>query len=1392
MSQQYHAMTIQDRVAFIKRDAADRLADALRVAEGAELRNKMDACQRAYDLARSQHSAYEDARQAAESMTLSDSLTRAHQVHAVVSTTIQSMTAALEAIDDVSSVYVDDAYSLIEAEERVVRAYADELHVLRTDVMVGTMFPDRSSWTVDAESRMLAALLVQLDEVRSAKAQALAQRPHVVSWRSDLQARLGVVQSTLASIRQAYDMRYTQKLQATQDQVASAESTTHSVASHAASATEAWKHGKTLKARAAAQRAAGDSAWLATAQEAAASIAQAKSMVQAASAAAESARAELEQIEHAIDELMGMRDELQMYENRSPNDPAFQNQTLEAWRLSRLPGMRAAIENHERDLSRLSGAIADEEAVLEELQHLEASTSHDWLTAIANKLSETYEDAEHIYNDAVALIPEISGAAARIDDAAQRIVPEIVAAAADMADLEQLAQSYRVATPSTEDPKALSQRLEDLMGVISEMDATEARGEAFARELRELLDGVRQTLVTIDADMDGSSISDSIDALDARSNEIGQIKDALVAAAPQYDVGGPIRTRIEAAISAATRYQEEIQAWRSDGLVRVLQPYQALVAGYQGQQNEYDTTVQQALQSLAQRAQVRQELGELVSDWRMRVDQAIAAAQEPEKRFDATASEAAIRLVEAMAVIPEDIVPSGVRPRWVDARKSFAQLVAAHERSAFVFSQLAAYRMPRARKRWQPVAPVISRMTSPKPDAVVGLNRPYIQIMYNNDPNVREDPKAGIFEGRLFDMFVVTQMIVSDAEKFDVVETFGAPHFFTSGKFAQRVSLAGYVRSEPRVPVAAKAEGRRISTRGALIPDMDEIDEFDRVSDYVVMKMLYDQHWRATLLADRKGFLRLYVDGDFFDGYIQNMQFSRSSDIDSLVQWTMQFVAFRHWHVDQARIRNALAARYSAPELAQSGDMPEKYALAEIADAINDAALYVGKTADRAVFDAVSLRLLYDVRQASLKPLDGSFGFVRATRAGESVAVAVDSEVADAITVLLDGQVVTPKLTLDRKAYAVSLRFDASKLSQNMRELGKLDVRVVFSRLTRPSDVTIVYSIEIEPSVETLDLSAVFTYTVGSETGVLGATRSKSFFMSVFGKEVPLGLRQFCVKFSAPKPFDPALIAYAPTSRVALGVAKLGSEPNSVEWTMPPLFIAHKVQSVAPEDGGRRLACDVIMDDSVAEALARMEHPCDSLVIELDFMVSGERVQYRISGPVDGFKSLRSSKVFVRVVPSGQSDFAQSKTVSGITVRLACIAADPRLPAELISKAKALLKKTTFSFRAEVGSGYRAVGSFCGDPMTGQLRLMRMVRAEGLPTAVSCALRSVSVSDPDSSGTVVVSAAYALAQQHMRDAHFQGVLRSAKWRSSDFLFVEVPNYEVSPFAVSNAVVYGSK
>lgn len=285
---------------------------------------------------------------------------------------------------------------------------------------------------------------------------------------------------------------------------------------------------------------------------------------------------------------------------------------------------------------------------------------------------------------------------------------------------------------------------------------------------------------------------------------------------------------------------------------------------------------------------------------------------------------------------------------FVTSQLRYDASVATHERSAFVFSTRANTRVGRYKKTNQVMAtPLIARMTSASPDNVAGLNRPYIQVLKNGEGgdylDPRNDASVAVDETekkRFFDMFILTSVNVVDAEKMDVVETFGNPHFFASGRFAKKLTLTGLIRSEARAyTVSSKGAG------GAQVANSAVDTERNMVSDYVVFRNFYEQYLRATVMADYGTFCRVFVDGDFFDGFVQALQFGRESSTEQVVPWTMTMVLFQSWNVNDNIAKSLLKEDMRGLEK-KKPSLTDRQAQAEIVDATGQCDLYVVPTGD--------------------------------------------------------------------------------------------------------------------------------------------------------------------------------------------------------------------------------------------------------------------------------------------------------------------------------------------------------------------------------------------------------------------------------------------------------------
>lgn len=216
--------------------------------------------------------------------------------------------------------------------------------------------------------------------------------------------------------------------------------------------------------------------------------------------------------------------------------------------------------------------------------------------------------------------------------------------------------------------------------------------------------------------------------------------------------------------------------------------------------------------------------------------------------------------------------------------------------SANVFSARAQARaLVNKDKKQTSAVPLIARTTSASPDNVAGLNRPYIQVLsLSSDPGMKDATRLKT-KSNFYDTFIINSVNLVDAEKLDVVETFGNPHFFSSGRFTKKAVISGVVRSQARTPMISKSGflAGQVANESLLSTAIT-----NRIPDYVVFRNFYENYLRATLQASSNTFTRVFVDGDYYDGFVQNLAFNLTAESEQTIQWSMSMLLLRSWNAE--------------------------------------------------------------------------------------------------------------------------------------------------------------------------------------------------------------------------------------------------------------------------------------------------------------------------------------------------------------------------------------------------------------------------------------------------------------------------------------------------------------
>ena len=223
-----------------------------------------------------------------------------------------------------------------------------------------------------------------------------------------------------------------------------------------------------------------------------------------------------------------------------------------------------------------------------------------------------------------------------------------------------------------------------------------------------------------------------------------------------------------------------------------------------------------------------------------------------------------------------------------------------------------------------------------------------------------------------FDQFILTAVTEQSVEKLDVVETFGAPHVFASGKYVTKVGISGYVRNVAR---NGTADARSLQSFGV------NVLAEDAVADSVQLQVFYNKYLRATELAERGAIATLTVDGDTYEGFFQDLSFQRDSSLEQVTPFTMQMIALTRRHRDQSNAEAALKRFDKITERAPR--FTDKVAAAHLDQALGKIGLAVGEgeapTATALIDgggDSVVAISLGDIRKDSGRVMTGKKLFV--------------------------------------------------------------------------------------------------------------------------------------------------------------------------------------------------------------------------------------------------------------------------------------------------------------------------------------------------------------------------------------------------------------------------------
>lgn len=201
------------------------------------------------------------------------------------------------------------------------------------------------------------------------------------------------------------------------------------------------------------------------------------------------------------------------------------------------------------------------------------------------------------------------------------------------------------------------------------------------------------------------------------------------------------------------------------------------------------------------------------------------------------------------------------------------------------------------------------KSTGPTYDEITGKGRAALSILSLDD----DTPVGQPFR----DLYIISVQ-EQRAEKADVVETFGAPHFFASGKFVARYAFTAIVRSTPSTEDAQAALA-------------------SRAAQWSTWGVFYDKYLRMTVQAERGQYTKISIAGDNYYGWITGDQKSRTAETEltAIVNFTM--VGVKRSHDRDHDVTEPYLDQYKRP--ARAAEYDETRAKADLAAALGKSTL---------------------------------------------------------------------------------------------------------------------------------------------------------------------------------------------------------------------------------------------------------------------------------------------------------------------------------------------------------------------------------------------------------------------------------------------------------------------
>jgi hypothetical protein len=169
------------------------------------------------------------------------------------------------------------------------------------------------------------------------------------------------------------------------------------------------------------------------------------------------------------------------------------------------------------------------------------------------------------------------------------------------------------------------------------------------------------------------------------------------------------------------------------------------------------------------------------------------------------------------------------------------------------------------------------------PEMGEGQNKAAIEVHQRGLELSAKDTLVGTF----YD-FILANVQENDAEKVSVMETFGDPHLFASGRFIRKYVFSGACRTAP------------------LNWQSQDVDLL--VSQFLSFRVFYDKYLRVTEQVKWRRFTRIIVDGDVYEGWVTTMNLGRAAENEQVAPFTFTLYGVKRSHKNEAQAEQLLKA----------------------------------------------------------------------------------------------------------------------------------------------------------------------------------------------------------------------------------------------------------------------------------------------------------------------------------------------------------------------------------------------------------------------------------------------------------------------------------------------------